>query len=138
MGGECKWPTVEEAKNYRLKCKDLINKIIDRTELVLPITNKSPWVTFFYSDPLCIELFLINIFKWAILMGIEHENIHFETSSVLIRQYPINMVTRPFGWVKDGPTGGKYFMISSKINVNLINKFNTRYEISGIYEKQID
>ena len=25
-------------------------------------------------------------------MGIEHEHIHFETSTVLIRQYPIDMV----------------------------------------------
>ena len=31
-------------------------------------------------------------------MGIEHENIHFETSSVLIRQYPVNMVEKPIGW----------------------------------------
>ena len=46
MGGECKWPTVEEAKNYRYKCRDLINSIIDKTEFVLPITNESPWVTF--------------------------------------------------------------------------------------------
>ena len=31
-------------------------------------------------------------------MGNEHENIHFETSSVLIRQYPISMVEKPNGW----------------------------------------
>lgn len=31
-------------------------------------------------------------------MGIEHENIHFETSSVLIRQYPVELVTKPAGW----------------------------------------
>jgi hypothetical protein len=32
-------------------------------------------------------------------LGIEHENIHFETSSVLIRQYPIEMVNKPDGWM---------------------------------------
>ena len=32
-------------------------------------------------------------------MGIEHEHIHFETSSVLIRQYPIDMVNKPNGWI---------------------------------------
>lgn len=31
-------------------------------------------------------------------MGFEHERIHFETSTVLIRQYPIEMVQRPKGW----------------------------------------
>lgn len=31
-------------------------------------------------------------------MGFEHERIHFETSTVLIRQYPIEMVQRPIGW----------------------------------------
>ncbi len=37
------------------------------------------------------------------LMGIEHEHIHYETSTVLIRQYPIDMVTKPIGWIY-GPT----------------------------------
>ena len=36
-------------------------------------------------------------------MGIEHEHIHYETSTVLIRQYPIDMVTKPIGWIY-GPT----------------------------------
>jgi hypothetical protein len=31
-------------------------------------------------------------------MGIEHENIHYETSSVLIRQIPIDLVKKPIGW----------------------------------------
>jgi hypothetical protein len=33
------------------------------------------------------------------MMGISHEHIHFETSTVLIRQYPIEMVTKPNGWI---------------------------------------
>ena len=44
MGGEMKWPTVEEVKDYREQCKALINEVIDRNELVLPITMDSPWV----------------------------------------------------------------------------------------------
>lgn len=32
-------------------------------------------------------------------MGLEHERIHYETSSVLIRQYPVEMVTRPNTWI---------------------------------------
>jgi hypothetical protein len=44
MGGEFIWPTVAETKEYRLKCKNLINSIIDRTPLELPVTPESPWV----------------------------------------------------------------------------------------------
>lgn len=29
---------------------------------------------------------------WALVMGFEHERIHFETSSVLIRELPIEVV----------------------------------------------
>ncbi|KAH9495393.1 hypothetical protein Btru_016361 [Bulinus truncatus] len=36
------------------------------------------------------------------MMGMEHERIHLETSSVLIRQLPVDMVVRPEGW-KYGP-----------------------------------
>ena len=39
-----KWPTIEEITDYRAKCKALINDVIDRNELVLPITMDSPWV----------------------------------------------------------------------------------------------
>ena len=31
-------------------------------------------------------------------MSIEHERIHLETSSVLIRQLPVSAVSRPIGW----------------------------------------
>ncbi len=36
--------------------------------------------------------------EWAILMGIEHERIHFETSSVLLRQLPARALRRPDGF----------------------------------------
>ena len=38
-------------------------------------------------------------------MGMEHERIHLETSSVLIRQLPVAMVTKPDGFVY-GPIKG--------------------------------
>lgn len=31
-------------------------------------------------------------------MGFEHERIHYETSTVLIRQYPVDMLQRPTCW----------------------------------------
>lgn len=68
------WPSVKQTESYRDSVYDLVNGVIDTLPLTLPITEDSPW--------------------WVIMMGIEHENIHLETSSVLIRQLP-------FAWVKE-------------------------------------
>jgi len=72
------WPTLEETQVYRDKVYDLLNDLMDDLPLELPITWKSPW--------------------WVILMGIEHENIHLETSSVLIRQLPFVSVREDSAW----------------------------------------
>lgn len=66
------WPTVSEVREYRNKAKELITDVILKTPLNLPIV---------WQDPM-----------WIILMGIEHERIHLETSSVLIRQLPLDEV----------------------------------------------
>ena len=42
------------------------------------------------------------------MMGIEHERIHLETSSVLIRQLPVSMVSRPQKWKYAPATHGNY------------------------------
>ncbi|CAF0833629.1 unnamed protein product [Didymodactylos carnosus] len=78
MGGEYKWPTVKQVHDYRMQVRQLILKVIERTPLLLPIGWDSPW--------------------WAFFMGFEHERIHLETSSVLIRQMPIHMVNMPDAW----------------------------------------
>ncbi len=72
------WPKIEEVKNYRQKVTKLILDFIDETPLELPISWESPF--------------------WAILMGIEHHNIHVETSSVLIRQLPIDLIIKNENW----------------------------------------
>ncbi|PHS32658.1 MAG: SAM-dependent methyltransferase [Methylophaga sp.] len=72
------WPTVAEVKAYRNKLKDVINHVIATASLALPINWKNPW--------------------WTILMGIEHEQIHIETSSVLIRQQALNLVQTHAAW----------------------------------------
>ncbi len=66
------WPSVEESREYRQKVKEAVVEFIKNEPLLLPIE----WSSSF----------------WAILMGIEHERIHLETSSVLIRQLPIEKV----------------------------------------------
>jgi 5-histidylcysteine sulfoxide synthase/putative 4-mercaptohistidine N1-methyltranferase len=72
------WPTLEHTQQYRDKVYDLVSEVIDALPLELPITEDSPW--------------------WVIMMGIEHENIHLETSSVLIRQLPFENVREDSRW----------------------------------------
>jgi len=74
------WPTLKETQCYRDSVYVLVSELIDTMPLELPLTWESPW--------------------WVILMGIEHENIHLETSSVLIRQLPLEMVKEDKNWLE--------------------------------------
>ncbi|WP_455757734.1 5-histidylcysteine sulfoxide synthase [Sulfurimonas sp.] len=66
------WPKVDEVREYRQLVKDKIDELIINLPFTLPITQESP--------------------MWIILMGIEHERIHIETSLVLHRQMPIEFI----------------------------------------------
>ena len=46
MGGDYNWPTVSETREYRKRVRELINKVIDRVEIKLPVTWDSPLVSF--------------------------------------------------------------------------------------------
>lgn len=72
------WPTVEEVRNYRKTMRHIVDKLISDTPLTLPITWESAW--------------------WPIIMGVEHERIHLETSSVLIRQHALEYVQPHPDW----------------------------------------
>ncbi|MFP5382713.1 MAG: 5-histidylcysteine sulfoxide synthase [Gammaproteobacteria bacterium] len=72
------WPTVAELKAYRDQVRAAVLQLIDTLPLTLPIGWDSPW--------------------WPILMGIEHERIHLETSSVLIRQHRLEYVRAHPAW----------------------------------------
>ena len=72
------WPTVGEVRAYRNEVSRLVNTVIDEMPITLPITQADP--------------------GWVILMGIEHERIHLETSSVIIRQLPLCDVTPHPDW----------------------------------------
>ena len=67
-----KWPKVDEVREYRAKVREIVDELIMTLPMPLPITDESP--------------------MWIILMGIEHERIHVETSLVLHRQMPIEFV----------------------------------------------
>lgn len=72
------WPTVTEVKAYRDQVRALVTRIIREAPLTLPMGWDNTW--------------------WAILMGIEHELIHLETSSVLIRQHRLHHVQPQAAW----------------------------------------
>ncbi|MBJ6726133.1 5-histidylcysteine sulfoxide synthase [Geomesophilobacter sediminis] len=79
------WPARSAVKEYRDAARTLVDGLIRKLPLSLPITWESPW--------------------WAIMMGIEHERIHLETSSVLIRQLPIDQVKPDPFWAICNDTG---------------------------------
>ncbi len=55
----------------------MVDRVVRALPLRLPIAWECPW--------------------WCVLMGVEHERIHLETSSVLIRQLPLRaLLDRPF------------------------------------------
>ncbi len=66
------WPAVREVREYRQRVRQRVDGLISTLPMTLPIKQEDP--------------------MWIILMGIEHERIHLETSSVLHRQLPIEMI----------------------------------------------
>ncbi|NOQ30678.1 MAG: 5-histidylcysteine sulfoxide synthase [Helicobacteraceae bacterium] len=66
--------SVNEVKEYRAKVKEIVLELIETMPMSLPITWEQP--------------------MWAILMAIEHERIHIETSSVLHRELPLEFVNK--------------------------------------------
>jgi len=63
------WPSISKVREYRDALRTKVDELISSLPLTLPIKQEDP--------------------MWVILMGIEHERIHIETSSVLHRQLPL-------------------------------------------------
>lgn len=66
------WPTPTDVKAYRDQVRARVDNFIRHCDFTLPISWNSP--------------------LWIIMMGIEHERIHLETSTVLIRELPLTLV----------------------------------------------
>ena len=79
------WPVVAEVRAYRDRLRQTVDQVIRTAPLALPIGWDHPW--------------------WTIVMGIEHERIHLETSSVLMRQHDLQYV-RPHAAFPPCPTSG--------------------------------
>ncbi|WP_445635409.1 5-histidylcysteine sulfoxide synthase [Nostoc sp. DSM 114161] len=72
------WPSLAQTWEYRKQAYSIISEVIKTTPITLPIHPDCP--------------------LWALMMAIEHQRIHIETSSMLIRQLPIERVKRPANW----------------------------------------
>ena len=72
------WPRVDEVRAYRRDVRAAVSQLIETLPLNLPIGWEDPF--------------------WIIVMGIEHERIHLETSSVLIRQHQLKYVQKHPAW----------------------------------------
>jgi len=79
------WPSVAEVMAYRRQVRSRVVELIRTLPLQLPITWDSP--------------------LWPVLMGIDHERIHLETSSVLIRQHRLEYVRPRPRWAPQRETG---------------------------------
>ena len=66
------WPTPAAVKQHRDKTRQIVDRFIRECDCSMPIDWNSP--------------------LWIVLMGIEHERIHLETTSMLIRELPLEMV----------------------------------------------
>ncbi|MDM3871373.1 5-histidylcysteine sulfoxide synthase [Porticoccus sp. W117] len=66
------WPTPAEVKAHRDQTRQVVDQFIRNCDISLPIQ---------WNDPL-----------WIVVMGIEHERIHLETTAVLIRELPLECV----------------------------------------------
>lgn len=73
------WPTPAQVFAYRREVLEVVDRLIATMPLTLPVGWTHPF--------------------WIVLMGIEHERIHLETSSVLIRQHDIQFVKPHPAWM---------------------------------------
>lgn len=91
---EMSWPSLDKVSDYRRSVYALVLNLIDTHP---GLADGHPPIT--WEDPL-----------WALFLGFEHERIHLETSSVLIRELPLDWIARPDHWpalAPAGPAGGE-------------------------------
>jgi 5-histidylcysteine sulfoxide synthase/putative 4-mercaptohistidine N1-methyltranferase len=101
------WPSSAEVKHYRHQVRDVVENLIKTAPLTLPIDWNHPW--------------------WVIIMGIEHERIHLETSSVLIRQQVLELVQSHAVWqacIRSGDAPQNDLVTIPAGNVSLDKKEN--------------
>lgn len=85
---EMEWPLVEEVTKYRRRVYETITHLISTHPHLgaghAPITPKHP--------------------LWSLFLGFEHERIHLETSSVLMRELPLELLRQPVFFPEPHPS----------------------------------
>ena len=81
------WPTPAEVRAHRDATREIVDSFIRECDFSLPIDWKSP--------------------MWIVLMAIEHERIHLETTSILIRELPLELTKQHPVWGKICQDHGK-------------------------------
>ncbi len=83
---DMEWPSLQAVVDYRRRVYQIVKTMIETHPALDPAdgyANGRP--------------------GWALLMAFEHERIHLETSSVLIRELPLTYVKRPNRWPPNAP-----------------------------------
>lgn len=73
-----KMPSGQEIWAFRRQVYEKVIEVIDNYELRLPIKD---------TDPI-----------FSIILAVEHEHIHYETSILLMRQLPVEHLIKPKSW----------------------------------------
>lgn len=86
------WPKVDEVLDYRRKVYETILDLLNSHFLFQNSQNSQDSQNYqntpiTSTDP-----------RYALIMAIEHERIHLETSSVLIRELPVHLLKKPKAW----------------------------------------
>ncbi len=117
------WPSIDEVREYRKTVLQLIDSLVTSLPLDLPLTWESPF--------------------WPILMGIEHQRIHIETSSAIIRQIPLEYLQRHPTWnvcphTGDAPTNQLLSVENGQVRLGK-DKSHATYGWDNEYgEKRVD
>ncbi|MDY7004203.1 MAG: 5-histidylcysteine sulfoxide synthase [Cyanobacteriota bacterium] len=85
---EMDWPSVREVVEYRRRAYKIVRELIE----TMPALEEG-------HDPIAME----NP-AWALFLGFEHERIHIETSSVLLRELPLSVLRQPEVWPTPHPS----------------------------------
>lgn len=83
---EMLWPAVAEVRAYRKQVYDCVNAAIDK------VYGDKESLDFHWSEQ-----------NWVLPMGMEHERIHIETSTVLVRELPLSLLRKPEEWPDSYP-----------------------------------
>ncbi|OUR85593.1 SAM-dependent methyltransferase, partial [Cycloclasticus sp. 44_32_T64] len=115
------WPSISEVREYRQAVLNIVDSLISTMPLDLPVTWESPF--------------------WPILMGIEHQRIHIETSSAIIRQMPLQHLQQHSTWdvcphVGDAPSNQLLDVASGQIKLGK-DKDHSTYGWDNEYGKKI-